>query len=354
MEPWILDTNFNRVCVVDTFESLIWTDRFFQNGDFELYVSLDQDALKFLDMADYYLVLNDSEHAMIIERFQLDTDSEAGPHLKVTGRSLESILSRRIIWGQVALTGNLQNGIKQLIDSSIISPDITDRKIPNFVFEVSTDPIITALTVDAQYYGDNLYDVIQKLCETNKIGFKITMTSDNIFVFKLYTGIDRSYNQEINPHVIFSPDFDNLSNSSYVRSKDSFKNVTMVAGEGEGSARKIVSVGSGVGLDRREIFTDASGVSSNVNGTTISDSEYSAQLTQKGTETINSNQEIQTFDGTADVKTETLYVYGRDFFMGDIVQIVNEYGLEASSRVVELIHSQSSSDVETYPTFASA
>ena len=37
MEVWILDTDFSSVSVLDTFESLIWTDRYREYGDFEIF-----------------------------------------------------------------------------------------------------------------------------------------------------------------------------------------------------------------------------------------------------------------------------------------------------------------------------
>ena len=46
-----------------------------------------------------------------------------------------------------------------------------------------------------------------------------------------------------------------------------------------------------------------------------------------------------------------MFTYGVDFFMGDIVQIANEYGHETKSRIVELITSESEEGVSTYPTF---
>ena len=40
MEAMILDTNFQGIYIVDSFESFIWTDRFSECGDFELYIPI--------------------------------------------------------------------------------------------------------------------------------------------------------------------------------------------------------------------------------------------------------------------------------------------------------------------------
>ena len=256
MELFVLNADFESIAVIDTYESMIWTDRYNAYGDFEIYFAMDESLLEYIK-EDYYLWLKESEHSMIIEDIKIDADTEEGNRLIVTGRSLESILERRIIWGQRIFSGNLQNAIQTMLNENIISPSVADRKIANFIFVPSTDSKITSLTIDNQYTGDDLYTVIKGLCEENNIGFKIVLTDDNQFAFSLYAGADRSYDQTENPYVVFSPNFENIINSNYFSSKAGYRNVTLVAGEGEGASRKTTVVGSASGLDRRELFTDA-------------------------------------------------------------------------------------------------
>lgn len=349
MELIVLNTALDAISMVDTYESFIWTDRYYAYGDFELYTIMKEDTLKYIKQ-DYYLQNRESEHVMIIEKILISSDVEDGNHITVTGRSLESILDRRIIWGQKILSGNLQNGIKNLLDECIISPTDNNRKIENFIFEASTDPAITGLTIDAQYTGDNLYDVIQKICEERNIGFKITLNDNKQFVFKLYMGTDRSYDQTDVPYVVFSPKFENIINSSYIESKSSLKNVTLIGGEGEGSARKYTTVGNGSGLERREIFTDARDISSDVgNGVVLTESEYTAQLKQRGKEKLAENTDVISFEGK--VETTIMFKYGEDFFNGDVVQIANEYGHETKARILEIVMSENEDGISVYPTF---
>lgn len=349
MELLVLNTNYESIAVLDTYESLIWTDRYNSYGDFEMFFAMDESSLEYLK-EDNYLWLKDSEHTMIIEDIRIDADTEDGNHLVVTGRSLESILERRIIWGQRVFTGNLQTAIQTMLNESIISPSIADRKISNFRFVASTDPKITSLTIDNQYTGDDLYTVIKGLCEENNIGFKIILADDNWFEFSLYAGVDRSYDQTENPYVVFSPNFENIINSNYFSSKASYRNVTLVAGEGEGTARKTTVVGSGSGLNRREVFTDARDISSETeDGVTLSDTEYYAQLRSKGLKTLADHPITTAFEG--EVEVTRLFKYGEDFYIGDIVQIANEYGNEGSAYISELIISRSEAGLSVYPTF---
>lgn len=264
MDLTVLNQNLVEFSILDTYNSLIWTDRYNEAGDFEIYTAMTSDILDVIKQG-YYLRRNDSEHIMIIEKLLINSNVEDGNMLTVTGRSIESLLDRRIVWGQKTISGNLQEGIKTLLNENVISPSNTNRKIPNFIFEASTDPAITGLTIDAQYTGDNLYDVIQSICSEREIGFKVTLNDSKQFVFKLYAGVDRSYEQTENTYVVFSPKFDNLVSSNYMESKSALKNVTLVGGEGEGTARRYTAVGNVAGLDRRELFTDARDISSDSN-----------------------------------------------------------------------------------------
>lgn len=351
-EFMILDQNFRAVDVIDVYESFIWTDRYSAYGDFEIYTPSNIEAIdKF--KRDYYICSTHTDHIMIIDESKIESDTEFGNHLTVKGLSLESILLRRIVWKQTVLDGYLQGQVQKLLNENVISPSDTKRKIPNFIFEPSTDPAITALKVSAQFTGDTLYDAIKKICDISSIGFKITLNDNNQFVFKLYAGEDRSYSQTKNPYVVFSPNFENIVNSNYYSSNRNLKNVALVAGEDQGSSRRTVTIDdkNSSGLFRRELFVDARDISSQKeDGTSMTTTQYDALLKNRGYENLNEHKETSAFDGQ--VESTQLYQYGRDFFMGDITQLENEYGMESRVRVIEFIHSENNSDgTQDYPTF---
>ena len=353
MEVLVLDTEFKAIAPLDQFESLLWVERYSSCGDFEIYSAINMELLNVLKKT-YYLWSRESESTMIIEGITINSDVEEGGKLIVTGRSLESILDRRIIWEHTVLTGNFQNGIKKLLDDSILSPSIVERKIDNFIFTASEDPAITTLEIDAQFArGDNLYEAISTLCTSKHIGFRINLTDDNKFEFGLYSGVDRSYDQMENPHVVFSPSFDNIINSNYLESDKAYKTVAYVIGEGEEPNEKKLVVelesGGGTGITRREIYADARDITSDVDGVTMTPEEYNKQLKERGDKTLLENKIVKTFEG--ETETTKLFRYGEDFFRGDILQIVNEYGIESKSRVVEVVRSQSAESIDVYPTF---
>lgn len=347
MDIVVLNQNYQRIHIFDSYESIVWADRYFEHCEFEIYTALSQNVLEYLAVGNY-LQQSNSEHTMIIEDFTITSDVEAGEKIKIIGRGVESILDRRIVWTQTNITGNLQNGVKKLLTDSIINPSISSRRISNFVFKDSNDPKITALKMDNQYTGDDLLSIIESLCRKNRIGFKVTLSEEGQFVFELYSGVDRSYAQNSLPYVVFKPSFENIIDSNYLETHSTEKNVALVAGEGEGVQRTTVTVGSGSGLNRKELYVDARDVRSEDAG---SAANYTAALKERGLNKLAENVAKQEFDGKCE--TTRMYQFGRDFFMGDTVQIANEYGQEAASMVTEFAWSQNASGMEAYPTFTS-
>ena len=353
----VLDESLQALSILDGYNSLIWTDRYNEAGDFEIYTRASSEIFETIKL-DYFLQRTDSEHTMIVEKIVTSTDVEEGSMVTITGRSLESILDRRIVWGVKNLNGGFQEGIKTLITENIISPSNADRKISNFVFKDSTDSAITELTLEGQYTGENLYEIIKTACSEKGVGFKITLNENDEFVFELYAGVDRSYDQMDRPVVVFSDKFDNLINSNYLESRENFKNVTLVGGaekeNGNPSSREYTAVGNAKGLTRREIFTDAQGVSrqkdnGSGNMSDMSASEYTSLLRQEGKKTLNENSEDISFEGEAE--TTIMFKYGKDFQQGDIVQVEDAYGHGAKARITELVTSDDTGGYSVYPTF---
>lgn len=348
MEALILDRSFNAVGIVDAFEAFIWTERYNKCGDFELHVAASESILNTIRI-DYYIYLSESDRLMIVEAFQLTTDPQQGNKLKISGRSLESILDRRIVWEQTMLDGYLQGQVKKLINQNIISPADSNRCIPNFVFEDTDDPTILAMQIRSQYTGDNLYEVICAICEDFGIGFKITLNASNQFVFKLFNGADRSYDQNSNSPVIFSPQFDNLLETAYSYNNVYLKTIGLVAGEGEGSERKTIDTGDDTitGLDRKELYIDARDLSTNDGE--ISDAEYYLQLMQRGDEKLAECTIESYFEGS--METQISFRYGIDFFIGDIVEVENEFGISARCRISDFVRAQDARGFSAYPSF---
>lgn len=120
---YVLDNSFVPIMPFENYVSFLWTDRFFEAGDFEIE-TMPETVLLEQCKQDYYILNTESEHEMIIEGLKITTDAEEGTRLYITGSSLESILKRRIVWSKTLLSGNLQNGIKKSLMRTLF-PQLT-------------------------------------------------------------------------------------------------------------------------------------------------------------------------------------------------------------------------------------
>lgn len=338
----VLDKSMEPVGILEDYSSLIWTARYYKVGDFEIVVSNDEFHRNLLQKG-FYLTRNDDEYAGIIEDLEADLNEDLGEVIIITGRFLSCILGRRIIAQQTQLYGTVSNGILNLINDAVIYPVIEKRKIPNFM----VIPTTFTERLEAQYTGKNLLTTIEDICESNLIGFK-TLLSDKKFNFTLYKGIDRSYGQNINPHVVFSDEYDNLISSKYSEVTSSKVTNVLVAGEGEGLARKIlwVTVDDPEGLDRYEMYQDQRNMSTNQGD--ITDAEYFLQMQQTGLENI--TQITSAFEGK--VYFDSIE-YRKDVNIGDVVSIENKkWGIYINTRLIEVIESiNEAGEYEISPTF---
>lgn len=345
MDVYILNSDFEEIGIIDVYNSLIWTTRYYDSGDFELYLPASVKALELLTSGKY-VARDETARVMVIEKIEITTDAQEGNFITASGRSLESILSRRIVLSQTNLNSTLQEGIYRLVDENAANPTTTIRQIPNLT--LASPPLETSETITMQVTYDNLQDKVTELCKTYGIGWKIERSENNL-IFSLYRGLDRSENQSENAPVTFSPEYDNLINSNYHYDATNFKNAALVAGEGEGTARKTWGINrTAAGFDRYEVFVDAKDVSSNEGAIGITD--YYLLLEQKGLEKLAEHTPTYAFEGEIDPNLQ--YIYGVDYSIGDIVQVENEYGIAATARIIEVIESWSAADgYAAIPTF---
>ena len=112
---------------------------------------------------------------------------------------------------------------------------------------------------------------------------------------------------------------------------------TSTDSEGESTDLSTV-VGEASGLDRRETHIDAGDVQGNT-----------SVLTKKGNEELAALKKTEAFEGEANVFN--MFVYGKDFFIGDMVQLEDAFGNTGKSIVSEMVFSSDGEGEKFYPTF---
>lgn len=343
MIPVIMNDEFERLAIVDDYSSFIWSTRYYTSGDFQLIVDANEQYMN-LFKRNYYVVRDDDENVGIIENIVVQENEDDHSQLIVTGRFLDCIIARRIIAAQTTVSGKVSDCIEQLLDENIMTPTDPDRQIPNFF--VDSFEVVT--TMQAQYTGKNLLETISGLCQTYGLGYKVILNSDNEFIFSLYKGVDRTYDQNVNDWVIFSDTYDNLLSSKYEESYKSLVNAVLVAGEGEGLDRKTAwaTTADATGLGRYELYKDQRNIQSNSGE--IPEEEYYELLRESGKESLTA----YTTAFTGNVYFDNIR-YKTDVGIGDICVIENtNWGIYIYSRLVEVIESVDETGKYTItPTF---
>lgn len=335
---YVLDKEYGMIGdPIDTWTTAMWYRRYNEAGEMSLYLpaSFAMKQKESLVRKNYVTNPAMPDHFCIIEALESTEDPEDGDILVITGRSLESILSRRVIGKPISVSNaNFQDTIQQILNENVISPSDSERKIEGFIFTKSEDPAITELTISQEWKEGNVYDVIVAACNDKQVGFRVKPHGAGGFEFELYAGVDYSYAQDERPWVVFSQEYENLGKTTGIESDKAYKNVVLVRSDDSSVWVKGKS-GPFTGLDRYE--------------TTLSGYGDAAAMKTKGEEELSKYEIEEVYSGEVDARRQ--YELGRDFQLGDIVQFVNKYGIEKQLRIIEVIHSHDKDGDLITPTF---
>jgi hypothetical protein len=369
MELYTLDPLLRREFVVDKFESLIWTERFQQFGDFQLDIVSSYKARSLLK-TNTYLALNKSNYVMRIESVEDDVNEDGEKLLIVKGRSLEALLYDRVAYLMNAATQTTTTnpGTGEVTTSDVKwtitgTPAAVCRKIFHDICVVGTldlndvIPFINegtfmphdtiaeptdSITVDIS--PTTVYDAIDQVAQVWDLGFRLLRQVDmSKLWFDIYVGSDRTTAQTVLPAVVFAPEMDNLQNTKELMSIESAKNVAYVYSPAGFQMVFAAGVDPDVeGFERHVLSVDASDI------TTDSTTDVVAALQQRGYEELAKNRAYQAFDG--EISQNSQYVYGRDYNLGDMVETRNIDSVANNMRVTEQIFVEDKEGERSYPT----
>lgn len=358
MEVYILDDLLRRVDVVDEFDSLIWTERFAQWGDFELVVNSTATS-RGQFTTGIMLAMNLSYRVMVVETVENASDSDGQALITVKGRSLEMVLENRVGKNTMAnlttepkwnLTGTPGAIARQMFHEICVTGDLdVGDKIP-FIWETSIFPPDTiaepSTSVTLALDPDTLYNLIKTLCDTYDLGFRLIREFDTSkLYFNIYTGSDRTTGQSSLAAVVFSPDLDNVKNTSSLTTIATSKNVAYVFTPVGSQIVYGDSVATDVdGFDRQVLFVRADDI------TTTVPADATAQMIQRGKAELSANRGFTAFDG--EINEQSGYVYGTHYNLGDLVEIRDSDGNTNKMRVTEQIFVSDKEGDRSYPTLA--
>jgi hypothetical protein len=358
MEVYILDDLLRRTAVIDRFNSMIWTERWREKGDFELVVN-STPAMRSLLKTGQQLVITESDRVMEVDYVEDATDDEGKKILKATGPSLERLLEDRVAtdgmaglgeesdWTIVGTPGDVARAIFNAIcrNGMLSTSDIIPFLQPGSLYPAgSIDEVTTQYSMDIPI--SSVYSAIKEICDTYELGFRLVRNFDTSqLYFDIYSGDNRTTEQSTIPPVIFSPGLENLKNTTEVNSIKEYKNVAYVFGKfGSEIVYADNVTAETAGFNRRVLFVDAKDV------TDPAGPALTSILRNKGLDALAKARPITAFDG--EIAQYSQYKYGRDYRLGDLVEMRNSDGATNQMRVTEQIFVCDGEGDRSYPTLA--
>ena len=334
MEIKIYDANLYRQGQIENQTSLIWTRKFYEPGNFELHAPITEENLRLLQPGNI-VGKKGSEEAGIIEDLEKE-ESDIKNEVTAKGRFLSAYMDRRLIKQTVNFDGRVEVAMRNLLSGAVAIPLVELGELHGFTE-----------TVRFQATMKNLQSFETKLSKTGAIGYRFTPDFINKrIVFDLYQGKDRTFSQTTNNRVIFSEDYNNLNNAHYKYNDQGLRTYAVVGGEGEGSSRVYVTIGSGSGLGLRELFVDAKDIQSEG----LTSAEYREALLQRGREAL--NEAIISESLECETEAAINFTYKEDYDLGDIVTIrKKKWGLYMNQRITELQEVYQYGSLTVVPTF---
>ena len=328
---------FARLGIVEDIRSLQWLSEYQDAGEVKLVVSATDKNLELLTDGNRLYCTGQTESAVIRETVVEDSGKDA----KLTVRAPLSVArwEERIVMATERVAG-VEAGMLGL--TSRHRRGLPGATAPAKGLTATTDTEITWGTVLAAEIA---------LATASGLGFREAFDPDTgVETFEAYAGTDRTGGSAYNGY--FGDDAQNVSSLKIARGSHGWKNRAIVGGQGEGAARKVVTVSLGAyeGDDLLELWVDAQDMSrtyqiatdtgeADANGSpiydyteaTYTDAEYERLLAARGLEKL--AERLQTLEVSAALG-QGLMEYGKDYFLGDIVPLkLTRYGMRVSARI---------------------
>lgn len=351
-----------RVGMIKTCKFAQYTQQFCGAGSFSINVPISEESLRYLNNKHFILF---DEDVMGIIRYRKKVTSEDST-VEIKGYLLNKILDWRSFLLTKSFSGTITDISRRMVDYFFISNADQRRNISSIVLATEPEYIPDAPKSSIQNTGHTVGYALQSLLSPFGYGYELVpiiakyseslgqMVNISRLSFRVLKPADRTIgNAEGNTPVQFSVSMNNLASLTYIEDDTEYCSTGIVAGEGEGSGRTIVEVGDteASGMDRIELYVDARDLQSVTDETVLTEEEYAEVLSNRGYSYMEDRTSFSSMDGTI-IDGASSYVYGKDFFNGDYVSVVDEdLGIIASVQISSVTKSLTESGEKLDVTF---
>lgn len=335
------DNTFENIGEVNQYDSLIWPDKFNGYASFELWAPITEENSEYFKKGN--ILWCGGDNAAKVEIVKSTIDDKGNKTFNVKGRTLEVVLTTRIIWGTYNASNKYAStAMYEIVNQNCVNPTNTKRKIP--YLECAEDKQLGG-KMSVQKTGGDVYDSLTTIAGSKDLGFNVLFRpKEKKLIFEVVAGVDRTIEQSIVDPVEFSTDLEDILSSSYYTNDQDEKNVAFVQGEGDGASRVSQISGNNEleGFDRKELYVDARDLQSetvNEDGSTTSltPDEYKAALINRGDDKLSECEVTETFEAQIRVFGDVQHEFGKDYQKGDKVTVRDrQLNVVVSARITEV------------------
>jgi hypothetical protein len=303
--------------------------------------------------------MNKSKRVMTVTTVQDSVADDGTKNLTLTGKSLEAILDDRVAHGVLnnttavpkwTLTGLPAALARKIFHDICVTGVLSTADRITGVTEASIYPTDTiaepsdSITIDIDL--TTVYTAIKNVCDLYDMGFRLVRDGDTSHLYwDVYMGSDRSTQQTALPAVVFSPDLENLQNTTELTTIESYKNCAYVFSPVGYQIVYALDIDPTItGFDRHVLL---------VNATDITDVDVptaTAKMIQRGKEELSKNRQFSGFDG--EISQFSNYIYETHYYLGDLVELRNDDGVTNHMQVTEQIFVSDKEGERSYPTLS--
>lgn len=371
MDIYILDDQMRFIDVIDEYISMIWTERWDELGDFEL-VTLSTPSSRHRFLPEIQICIVESRHVMVIESVEETIDIENGAVLKIKGRDLLCMTEKRLavvkhpISGEILPTWShygfspknlILHKVATVCFDSDVDPDDNIPYLQDPELEVSLYPADTILEpmpegIESAQKPMTLYAAIKEVMNAYDLGVRLYRSpTESKLYFNVSIGSDRTSVQTEVPAVIFSQDMANLIDTTEFIDYSKHFNVVHVIYVYTDELDEEVTIS--VLVEAPEIAFSTGGFQRKVKLLLVTQipedvADVELYLTQLGNEELIKSRPVDVYDG--EVAKNATYVYERDYYLGDLIEVRGNNGGGAYMRVVEQIFKSDSAGYNAYPS----
>lgn len=241
MDIYIFSKELELIGHTDVVTSGLWTENFAAVGTFEFWSPLDAVHAELFQEGNLVYML-EHKSAGVIELIEKES-SDKDITMHIAGRHLKSYLDRRCVYPVFNKTAKPSEIARSLVNVNCINPTDKNRVIPNLSLKADDPEYGTSMSM--QKTGGSVLDAEVDFLTAQNLGSEVIFDYKNKkLLYSVRQGKDRRIDQDVNDPVLLSTDMDTILSSEYTYDKSEMKNFAYVAGAGEGSDRKVVSVAS--------------------------------------------------------------------------------------------------------------